>query len=362
MRVLVAFAALLWCSLLTRPGAAHTIGLSQGVYRLTGSKLTLTWTLSRADALALAPDLERGLDAAVRDPQVTVGSDIAYEKVFSKVTVTSDRTPCAFSSAWPPRATDGDGIVLTGTYQCHDTPEEVVVNLSSVLDELPSGHRQLARVEGSREPHEELLTREHRTFVVGHVPTGSRPKTGGFFGFFRMGAEHIATGADHLVFLFGLLLVRGRARDYLGTVTAFTVAHSVSLALAVLGVFTPSARFVEPAIALSLVYVGAESFVGTDPRKRWRVTFPFGLVHGFGFSSALREIGLSRAEVPRALVSFNLGVEAAQLVLLALALPVLHVMVGRASELARERFRKGASVLVVLAGAVWFVARVAGLA
>lgn len=359
MRGLVAFAALLWCGLVTRSSAAHTIGLSQGVYRLTGSELTLTWTLARADALTLAPALEKSLESAARDPRVTVGSDVAYLAVFSKITVTSDRTPCAFLTASPPRATDGDGLVLEGSYLCPDTPEEVVVNLASVLDELPSGHRQLARAEGGPEPREELLTRGHRTFVVGHVPTGSRPKTNGFFGFFRMGAEHIATGADHLVFLFGLLLVRGRARDYLGTVTAFTVAHSVSLALAVLGVLTPSSKLVEPAIALSLIYVGVESFVGTDPRKRWRVTFPFGLVHGFGFSSALREIGLSRAEVPRALVSFNLGVEAAQLVLLALALPVLHVMVGRASESTQSRFRKGASAAVMLAGAAWFVLRVA---
>ena len=362
MRVLVAFAALLWCSFVTRPSAAHTIGLSQGVYRLAGSQLTLTWTLSRADALTLSPDIEKGLEASARAPQVMSGSDIAYLAVFSKITVTSDRTPCFFSTASPPRVTEGDGIVFTGSYQCHETPEEVVVNLASVLDVLPSGHRQLARVEGRPEPHEDLLTREHRTFEVGHVPTGSRPKTSGFFGFFRMGAEHIATGADHLVFLFGLLLVRGRPRDYLGTVTAFTLAHSVSLALAVLGVLAPPGKLVEPAIALSLVYVGVESFVGTDPRTRWRVTFPFGLVHGFGFSSALREIGLSRAEVPRALVSFNLGVEAAQLVLLALALPVLHVLVGRAPQGTQSRFRKGASVLVVLAGAAWFVVRVCGAA
>jgi hydrogenase/urease accessory protein HupE len=359
--VLVAFALLLSSSLVTRPSAAHTIGLSQGVYRLTGSELTLTWTLARADLLALAPTLDRGLEASLNDPRSTFGSDIVDAAVFSKITVTSTRAPCALSGTSPPRATEGDGLTIAGRYHCSDAPEEVVVNLS-VLDALPAGHRQLARVEGSTEPHEDLLTREHPSFVVGHVPTASRPRTVGFFGFFRMGAEHIATGADHLVFLFGLLLVRGRARDYLTTVTAFTVAHSVSLALAVLGVLTPSAKLVEPAIALSLVYVGVESFVGTDPRKRWRVTFPFGLVHGFGFASALREIGLSRAEVPRALVSFNLGVEAAQLVLLALALPLLHVLVGRSSERARERFRKGASVLVVLAGAVWFVVRIAGSA
>jgi len=93
-----------------------------------------------------------------------------------------------------------------------------------------------------------------------------------------------------------------------GVVTAFTLAHSITLALAALSIFAPSPRLVEPAIALSIAYVGVENLFVKDARRRWRITFPFGLVHGFGFAGALREIALPRAQVPVALVSFNLGV------------------------------------------------------
>ena len=111
----------------------------------------------------------------------------------------------------------------------------------------------------------------------------------------KLGIEHILTGADHLVFLLGLLLVAGGWRPLLGVVTAFTVAHSITLALAALSIFAPSPRLVEPAIALSIAYVGVENLLNPDARQRWRITFPFGLVHGFGFAGALRAIALPRA-------------------------------------------------------------------
>ena len=129
----------------------------------------------------------------------------------------------------------------------------------------------------------------------------------------KLGVEHILTGADHLVFLLGLILVGGSLRSLVGVVTAFTLAHSITLALAALSIFAPSPRLVEPAIALSIAYVGVENLFVNDASKRWRITFPFGLIHGFGFAGALREIALPRAQLPIALVSFNLGVELGQL-------------------------------------------------
>ena len=114
----------------------------------------------------------------------------------------------------------------------------------------------------------------------------------------KLGVEHILTGADHLVFFFGLILVGRRLRSLIGVVSAFTVAHSITLALAALSIFAPSPRLVEPAIALSIAYVGVENLFVHDASKRWRITFPFGLIHGFGFAGALREIALPRAQVP----------------------------------------------------------------
>jgi hydrogenase/urease accessory protein HupE len=163
------------------------------------------------------------------------------------------------------------------------------------------------------------------------------------------------SGYDHLVFLLGLLLARARVRQLVGVVTAFTVAHSITLALSAFGVWAPSPRIVEPAIALSIVYVGIENFFVKDASKRWRITFPFGLVHGFGFAGALQEIALPRAQIPGALVSFNLGVETGQLVVLMIVLPILVSL--RKQDWFEPRAVRVVSGAVALAGSIWFVAR-----
>jgi hypothetical protein len=142
----------------------------------------------------------------------------------------------------------------------------------------------------------------------------------------------------------------------LSVVTAFTVAHSLTLALAVLGLFSPSPRLVEPAIALSIAYVGVENLVLSDFARRWRITFPFGLVHGFGFAGALAEVNLARADVPLALVMFNLGVELGQLVVIAVLLPIIWRL-GHWDGF-RRRLVPAFSLCLVLVGTGWFVRRV----
>jgi hypothetical protein len=150
--------------------------------------------------------------------------------------------------------------------------------------------------------------------------------------------------------------VGGSLRSLVGVVSAFTLAHSITLALAALGVLAPSPRFVEPAIALSIAYVGIENLFVKDASRRWRITFPFGLIHGFGFAGALREIALPRAQIPVALVSFNLGVELGQLAVLALALPL--VLAARRAPRFGERGVRAVSSTIALAGVVLFVVRV----
>ncbi len=137
----------------------------------------------------------------------------------------------------------------------------------------------------------------------------------------KLGVEHILTGADHLVFLFGLILVggqpalarrRGQRLHRSPTRSPWRSPRSRS---------SPPARASSsPPSRSSIAYVGVENLFVTDASKRWRITFPFGLIHGFGFAGALREIALPRAQVPIALVSFNLGVELGQLAVLSLAL------------------------------------------
>ena len=173
---------------------------------------------------------------------------------------------------------------------------------------------------------------------------------------FALGIEHILTGYDHLVFLFGLIVVGGRLRSTIVALTAFTIAHSITLGLSALGVWSPGPSIVEPAIALSIAYVGVENWFVKNIDRRWLITFPFGLVHGFGFAGALREIALPAGQVPVALAAFNGGVEVGQLLVLAAIVPALALL--RRRVWFASYGVQFASGIVAIAGAVWFVARI----
>jgi len=175
--------------------------------------------------------------------------------------------------------------------------------------------------------------------------------------FLPAGVHHILIGPDHLLFLVGLLLLGGSVRQLAWVVTAFTVAHSLTLSLAALAVFTPPARMVEPAIALSIVYVGADNLLvrgGRDVRA-W-IALGFGLVHGFGFASVLREMELPRRALAWSLFSFNVGVEIGQLLVVLAVATALAALRAR-SELAGRRLAVAGSIMVVVAGSLWFVQR-----
>ncbi len=159
--------------------------------------------------------------------------------------------------------------------------------------------------------------------------------------FGALGVQHIATGLDHLLFVFGLLLwVHGRRR-LVATITAFTVGHSITLSLAVLGVVAFPARWVEVAIAVSLLVLAAELARPASPapsplgRRPWTLALAFGLLHGFGFAGALAEAGLPVGEIPLALFAFNAGIEVGQLVFVLAVLvlrPILEGIAGRGPD------------------------------
>ena len=148
-----------------------------------------------------------------------------------------------------------------------------------------------------------------------------------FWRFFDLGIEHIWTGYDHLLFLAGLLIVCSSFRSIVGIISSFTVAHSITLGLAATNTVNLPSRLVEPLIAASIFFVGAENLIrrGADPRGRWAVAFAFGLIHGFGFASVLRELGLGSngRGLALPLFSFNLGVEVGQITIAAIVLPLV---------------------------------------
>jgi hydrogenase/urease accessory protein HupE len=185
------------------------------------------------------------------------------------------------------------------------------------------------------------------------TPTGT-----GFLAFLVEGIFHILGGFDHVLFVVALVSVVGSWSQLAKIVTSFTAAHSITLALGALELVRISPRLVEPLIAASILYVGLENVFRERPHARLGVTFGFGLVHGFGFSSVLRDLGLARAQLVPALVGFNLGVEIGQLLIVAPLAPLVWWLRRRGA--AYRKFRIGTNACVALVAAWWFVQRVSG--
>jgi hydrogenase/urease accessory protein HupE len=176
--------------------------------------------------------------------------------------------------------------------------------------------------------------------------------------FIPSGIHHIMIGPDHILFLVGLLLLGGTWTQLVKIVTAFTIGHSLTLSLAALDIVNPPPQVIEPAIALSIVFVGADNLVrGTGRDLRAWVALVFGLVHGFGFANVLREFGLPDEALGWSLFSFNFGVEIGQLAIV-LVVASLLTLIRRRSEPLGYRVAYAGSLVVIAAGAYWFVERV----
>jgi hydrogenase/urease accessory protein HupE len=179
-----------------------------------------------------------------------------------------------------------------------------------------------------------------------------------------LGVQHILQGIDHLLFVFALLLLIRRPRTLFLTITSFTVAHSITLAIASLNVVSVPQAPIEALIALSIMFVASEivrsnrGHTDLSSRYPWLISFVFGLLHGFGFAGALREIGLPQKDVPLALLTFNLGVEAGQLAFVIAALLALACFrLAFSSDF--RRLSPWAAYLIGAVSAFWLVERVA---
>ena len=205
-----------------------------------------------------------------------------------------------------------------------------------------------------------VLTADQPTFVV---PERNHPLDV-VRSYLPLGVKHILTGFDHLLFVLGLMMLVTNRRQLLMTVTAFTAGHSVTLSLATLGYVSLPSRPIEALIALSIVVVAVELARAPDApltmieRRPWTIAFLFGLLHGFGFAGALAEIGLPADEIPLALLSFNLGIEAGQLIFIAAVLGVYAAV--RYLPLVRLPYgRTMAAYFIGSLAALWFIERAA---
>jgi hydrogenase/urease accessory protein HupE len=241
-----------------------------------------------------------------------------------------------------------------------------------VLASLPRGHKQFCSVfdadtvlaEGLLSADASDLTVNLHASADGNqqgTPAGYKQATSAgsnsISRFLLLGVEHILTGYDHLAFLLALLLAGGSLRHNAKTITSFTVAHSLTLALAATGVLNIPPAIVEPVIAASIVFVGLENLFRRRIAERWVVTFVFGLIHGLGFASALRELGIGGfgVGVVIPLFSFNLGVELAQITIAALVLPLIWRLEKRPTFTLRHV--PALSLLITFAGVYWLLTR-----
>jgi hydrogenase/urease accessory protein HupE len=342
LRLLTAAAllVLVW----SRRASAHPVGVSQGEYLVADDRLYAGITFSRTELASSLPWLRGDDDAHAL---------FAFEENREKIGRWLVERLGARSAAGLCRGSfdgmrfDGDGVAFALSYAC---PGGGPVELDArFVSELARGHRHLAALSVGEVRHERVATASRSVVSFEDDPRS-------LFGpLLRMGVEHILTGYDHLLFLLGLVLIGGPIRSLVGAITAFTLAHSITLGLAAFGVWSPSPRIVEPCIALSIAYVGVENLFARDARGRFRVTFPFGLVHGFGFAGALREIALSRSEIPAALFAFNLGVEVGQVAVLAVAFPL--VLLAHKKNMWERVGMRACTSAIALAGVVWFVVR-----
>jgi hydrogenase/urease accessory protein HupE len=230
-----------------------------------------------------------------------------------------------------------DGFGLSIAFVCPAAPRELTVSMG-VLRELLPGHRHVAHVHprggvaGDGPSVDAILTADAPSTTI-RMPAGADlatapPPTSGLWAAVRLGVLHILTGWDHLLFLVALLLGTRGVKPLALAVTAFTVAHSITLALAAFDVVTLSPRVVEPAIAASIAFVAFENAWRPVAARRWRATFVFGLVHGLGFAGALRDLALPRDRMLPMLLGFNAGVEVGQIVVVAALVPAI-ALAGR---------------------------------
>jgi len=254
-----------------------------------------------------------------------------------------------------PKADYGQRLV---TFTFHNpmlsAPEDVTITFD-FFEQLGSSHTVLGAFVWNGHEDEVIFTRFEPDYLY---DTGFlTPVTDQVAQFFRLGVRHIFLGYDHIAFLMALLFVK-RFLDLLKIITAFTAAHTLTLALAVLRIVRLPPQLVEVGIALTIMYVAAENLWTRETTHRWMLTFGFGLVHGFGFANVLCELGLPSNGLAISLFSFNLGVEAGQIVIVGVLWPLLW-WINR--QLWSARFRLGASIVIFLVGAVWFVERIFGL-
>lgn len=340
-------------------------GASAHVTQLSSARLDVSANAVSGEIEVNARDLGAALGEAPAEGDEAPAASLVGRRrddilryLLSHVRVLSgDEHACATTPG--PVDIRGDHVVVRVAWRCPPLRASLVYE-ATLFHEIDPVSRHMLTVTGDQGRGVGLLSIQADRFVLGKDRSSLWSTA---LHYVHAGFEHIAIGYDHIAFLVAVVVWGRRLWPLVQVVTAFTVAHSVTLSLAVLGWVQPPSTLVEVLIALSIVFVAVENFMVRDLRGRWRATFVFGLVHGFGFASVLRDYGLPPDALVLALGAFNVGVEIGQLAIVAGVLSVLFAL-RRLPSLPGAARMPGLEYLVSgavgLLGLYWAVRRLAG--
>jgi hypothetical protein len=372
MSRLVAILLFIVLGVVAQTSWAHKPSDSYLKLTVAGKEISGQWDIALRDL-----DFAIGLDDN-GDGKLTWGEVRAHHPAISayaqsRLSLESDRGPCPIVVG--PQLVDqhSDGVyaVLPFSAQCAAEITDLAVAYRLFFD-LDKQHKGLISVTRGESITAAIFTPDTPTVKL-RLAELSVWRT--FADYLVEGIWHIGVGVDHILFLLSLLLpavlvfqhqrwrpqesFRAAFVDVVKIVTAFTVAHSITLSLATLGVVQLPSRWVESVIALSVVAAAANNLWPIVQRRRWSVAFAFGLIHGFGFASVLADLGLPQNALLVALLSFNLGVELGQLSIASLFLPLAFTL--RATPFYRHVIFGGGSAAIALLAMAWLIERAFGL-
>jgi hydrogenase/urease accessory protein HupE len=338
---------------------AHPPGLSSIYLQLHAQGLDVRVTFALQDIEAFAP-MDSDLDAEVTDAEREAAKPNIAELVSEQIKLELDGLPLNLTEPGTVSFDEQNNAHVDFLYRLPNSDGRELTLKSEFLNLLPEGHQHQLTVKDSEQQvlAEAMLNKAHPALTIDLQNAEPPSAMSAFIDFLSLGVEHIVTGYDHLLFLLGLLMVTHSFWPAIKIITFFTVAHSITLALAGLDVVELPSSFVEPFIAATIVYVGVENLIrGDHPKGRHWLTFGFGLVHGFGFASVLREMNIGTGDfgILLPLLSFNLGIETGQIAVAAVVLPLIWTLNNRVET--AHKFLTACSIVITLMGAYWFLDR-----
>jgi hydrogenase/urease accessory protein HupE len=346
----------LWLLLPVLPAYSHNAGVSSSEISVNGRVVAIEINaLARDYEKAAGVRISEARSGSVNAVALAVMTPALLSYVRSHAQVLSDDVPCEPDEG---KARPSDThVTVTLVWTC---PNGGALRYRVTLfqDVDPSAQHLVSLKSGSDKQEFALDKNTPELALSGAVPSNFQVARH----FLSAGIEHIFLGYDHIAFLIAIILWTSRLWPVIKAVTAFTVAHSITLSLAALNVVRIPSAIIEPAIAASIIYVAVENLMTREAGKRWREAFIFGLLHGFGFASALEELGLPKVRLITALAAFNSGVEIGQVFIVAAAFGLLSAIdhwqiSGTSAPVRNPALVHTVSFAIFLLGSYWFVSR-----